>query len=96
MPLIALKPFLDGKGRLIAAGEALPDDYDEPTLAHYARLGMAGEGKAKVNVRKPTGAAETKPAAPAETKASSDVSASSTGAEAGTSEGAGSDKSVSQ
>jgi hypothetical protein len=75
MPLIAMKPFLDGKGRLIAAGEALSDDYDEPTLAHYARLGMAGEGKAKANVRKPTGPAETKPAP--------DPSASKTGPEAG-------------
>ncbi len=83
MPLIALKPFLDGKGRLIAAGEALPDDYDEPTLAHYARLGMAGEGKAKANVRKPTGPAETKPTGPTETKPAPDPSASKTGPEAG-------------
>ncbi len=60
MPLIALKPFLDGKGRMIEVGDALPADYDQPTLDHYARLGLAAEGKAQRAPRKPAGPDETK------------------------------------
>jgi hypothetical protein len=50
MPLIALKPFLDGQGRTINAGDALPDDYDQPTLDHYTRLGMVGGVEVKKQV----------------------------------------------
>ncbi len=58
MPLIAQKSFLDGKGRLITVGDELPGDYDEPTLAHYSRLGLAAEGKAHRESRKIAGSSK--------------------------------------
>jgi hypothetical protein len=71
MHLIVIKPFLDGKGRLIAVGDTLPTDYDAATMAHYDRLGLTAEAKppsAPRATRKQAAPAETKPAAPAETK----------------------------
>lgn len=59
---IAAKPYMDGKGRMINAGDTMPDDYDAPTLAHYKRLGIVGEAAAKP-------AKPAKSAKPTETKA---------------------------
>jgi|GEM_PF-7020678 len=59
MPLIAIKPFLDGQGRLIAVGETLPTGYDAATLAHYDRLGMTAEAKATRTTRKTAAAKDS-------------------------------------
>ena len=57
----AAKTYMDGKGRMISAGDTMPDDYDAPTLEHYKRLGIVGEA-----AEKPT--KKGKSAAPDETK----------------------------
>ena len=57
----AAKSFMDGRGRMISAGDTMPDDYDAPTLEHYKRLGIVGEAADKP-VKK------AKSAAPTETK----------------------------
>ena len=62
---IAAKSYMDGKGRMINAGDTMPDDYDAPTMAHYTRLGIVGEATDKP-------AKKTRSAAPKEVKAQGD------------------------
>lgn len=74
MAQVALKKFIDGRGRRISIGDPLPPDYDKPTLAHYERHGMVGEApksaaKAPVRSPKPAVPNETKPAALSQTAA---------------------------
>jgi hypothetical protein len=57
----AAKSYMDGKGRMISAGDTMPDDYDTPTLEHYKRLGIVGEAAEKPGKK-------AKSAAPTETK----------------------------
>jgi hypothetical protein len=57
----AAKSYMDGKGRMINAGETMPSDYDTPTLEHYKRLGIVGEAAEKPSKK-------AKSAAPDETK----------------------------
>lgn len=65
---IAAKSYIDGQGRMISAGETMPDDYDALTLAHYKRLGIVGEAAAKP--AKPAKSAKSK-----ETKADTEAQA---------------------
>lgn len=65
---IANKSYMDGKGRMIGAGDTMPDDYDAPTLAHYKRLGIVGEAAGKP-------AKPAKSAKPNETKADPEAQA---------------------
>lgn len=65
---IAAKSYMDGQGRMISAGDAMPDDYDATTIAHYKRLGIVGEAAEKP-------AKKNKSAAPAETKAEAQAEA---------------------
>lgn len=69
--LVALKKFIDGRGRRISVGDPLPSDYSKDTLAHYERFGMVGEAvkpKKGPTEKKPVGPDEGKPATPDETK----------------------------
>lgn len=81
----AAKSYMDGKGRMIGAGDTMPDDYDKPTLEHYKRLGIVapeetpeqkGEAKAKAKAEaKAAAEAEAKLAAEAEAQAKADAEA---------------------